>query len=548
MKNVLTKIFAVISASVFAAGCIEETFPQGGTVTKDQVLASDNSMSTMVNGIPGSMMGANTAGYYTNYGQQSDFGIPAIHLMTENMLEDLAFAGNPGYNHFGSYYGNLYQGDAYTNCAYFWDCYYMWIKDANDIIALVDPETASATELDALGQAYTYRAMCYLDLARLYEPKENGYTDVSGVLGLTVPIVTEETTEEDAMNNPRATREQMYTFILSDLKMAEDCFKAAQSPVNSYTRPTLMAVYGLYARAYLEKGAAGDQGAYDQAITYADMVISQSGRTPLTQSQWEDPSNGFNNGAATNSWIWGLTLNSTNTNNLFNFTAMFSCEATWGYGPLLWPAVSKKLYDAIPDADFRKHSWLDPSLTEYYDYQLAGSEDDKSYFLYMVQYYNAVYASIKFRPMMGEVNDYAVGTCTEHPLMRIEEMYFIKMEATAQKDGNPTAAAAILEEFMTHRYTEGAYDCTATSLEDFLTEMLFQKRVEFWGEGILFYDYKRLDAGITRSYEGSNVPEQYQFNTTGRSPQWNIVITRGEFQSNTGITDALNNPDPSGRI
>jgi hypothetical protein len=26
---------------------------------------------------------------------------------------------------------------------------------------------------DILGQAYAYRAMCYLDLARLYEPKVN---------------------------------------------------------------------------------------------------------------------------------------------------------------------------------------------------------------------------------------------------------------------------------------------------------------------------------------------------------------------------------------
>ena len=78
--------------------------------------------------------------------------------------------------------------------------------------------------------------------------------------------------------------------------------------------------------------------------------------------------------------------------------------------------------------------------------------------------------------------------------------------------------------------------------------MLFQKRVEFWGEGILIYDYKRLNQGITRGYEGSNHPASEMFNTNGRSPQWNIVITRGEFQSNTGITEALNNPDPSEQI
>ena len=75
-----------------------------------------------------------------------------------------------------------------------------------------------------------------------------------------------------------------------------------------------------------------------------------------------------------------------------------------------------------------------------------------------------------------------------------------------------------------------------------------QKRIEFWGEGILFFDYKRLGAGITRGYPGTNHPSVYCYNSKGRNPQWNFVITRGEFQSNKGITDKTNNPDPSGLL
>ena len=82
----------------------------------------------------------------------------------------------------------------------------------------------------------------------------------------------------------------------------------------------------------------------------------------------------------------------------------------------------------------------------------------------------------------------------------------------------------------------------APDLDSFIDEMFFQKRVEFWGEGILIFDYKRLDKGITRGYEGTNHPLVWAFNCEGRSPQWNIVITRGEYQSNTAI---VNNPDPS---
>jgi hypothetical protein len=57
-----------------------------------------------------------------------------------------------------------------------------------------------------------------------------------------------------------------------------------------------------------------------------------------------------------------------------------------------------------------------------------------------------------------------------------------------------------------------------------------------------------MDMGITRSYPGSNHAGVYKLNTVGRSPQWNIVVTRREFQNNTGITEETNNPDPSDKI
>jgi hypothetical protein len=77
--------------------------------------------------------------------------------------------------------------------------------------------------------------------------------------------------------------------------------------------------------------------------------------------------------------------------------------------------------------------------------------------------------------------------------------------------------------------------------------MMLQKRIEFWGEGILFFDYKRLNMGITRGYTGTNIPATATFNCEGRSPQWNIVITRGEYQSNK-ILESQNNPDPTKKL
>jgi hypothetical protein len=132
--------------------------------------------------------------------------------------------------------------------------------------------------------------------------------------------------------------------------------------------------------------------------------------------------------------------------------------------------------------------------------------------------------------------------------MRVEEMYFIWAEALAGA-GDIPGAQKVLNDFMKFRITDGSYSCSAyTDFESFTDELLFQKRVEFWGEGILIYDYKRLDEGITRGYKGTNQASVYAYNCEGRSPQWNIVITRAEFQANKGITEETNNPDPTGTL
>ena len=542
------KYISIALGLVLATGCIKETFPQGSTQTSAQVAKSASALKAVVNAIPSSMTTTGFLGYYSNYGQHSDFGYPSLAFRTENMLEDLAFGGTEtGYNWAGGYAQNTAMSSEYIGCSYFWDAYYTYIKSCTDIISIINPETANSEDLNYLGIAHAYRAMFYLDLARLYEPKENAYTDVSSVLGLTVPLVTEETTEESATNNPRLPREEMYAFILSELEKAETYLDPA---ANGYTKPSLGAVYGLYARAYLEMGAAGDAGAYAKAAEYADQAITASGRTPLTQAQWEDPTTGFNSGAANNSWIWGLTTSSENLGNIICFTAHMSSEGSWGYAPFTKFSMSKATYEKISDKDFRKHSWLDPAYVENpagkqpYDYKFAGTADDKERFLSDV----VPYQSIKFRPAQGECVDYTTGNATDFPLMRVEEMYFIKAEALAA-DGNIPAGQAVLNEFMRNRISDGSYDCSAyADLESFTDELLLQKRIEFWGEGILIYDYKRLAEGITRGYEGTNHASVFCYNSEGRSPQWNIVITRAEFQANKGITESTNNPDPSGKL
>ena len=279
------------------------------------------------------------------------------------------------------------------------------------------------------------------------------------------------------------------------------------------------------------------------------MAINRNRHTPLTQAQWEDPKSGFNDGSANNAWIWGLTVSAENLSNLIANVAHRSCEAIYGYAVWTQLGVNQALYNRISDEDFRKHSWYDPDLN--YNYKLAGSADEQAGFINGSMYnYPAVkYMSLKFRPADGNVMDYTVGNSADWCLMRIEEMYFIEMEAQLNlASGGLGKAQELLNDFM-QEYRYGSYDCTLMTMttEAFINEMMLQKRIEFWGEGILFFDYKRLDRGITRGYTGTNIPATATFNCEGRSPQWNIVITRGEYQSNK-IIESQNNPDPTEKL
>ena len=565
MKRTIKYIFIAVTAAV-SLSCIQETIPVGGSVTQAQVSASKSALKSMINSIPATLYVSGAAGYAGSYGDHTDFGMPGVHLRLEHMLEDVAtMSDNPYYNRFYAYDMNMAQGSEYTYCAYFWDYYYTLIRLANDVIASVKPiiNENGADEEDIefkhiIGQAYAYRAWFYLDLARQFEPKLNKYTDVRHLLGLTVPIVDETTTIDDTKSNPRVSREVIYKFIFDDLARAE---KYLDQSKTSFTEPTLMAVYGMYARAYIELGASYKENkgvnpnpdilpltqneAYEKAAEYARKVINESGKSPLTQSQWEDPVNGFNNGASNNAWIWGVKVSSENLNNLLTFISHMSAEAAWGYGRYAQFGVASALYDQIPDADFRKHSWLDPQRTEYYNYKFAGTQADRDDFLNGSQGAKA-YVALKFRPAQGECNDFNIGNAGDYCFMRIEEMYFIEMEAKANLEFSE--GVKLLQDFM-KKYRYSSYDRNPTTWEDFKTEYMLQKRIEFWGEGIVFYDYKRLDVGINRAFAGSNHPSVFRLAATdGRSPQWNVVVTRAEFQSNTAITDATNNPDPSNKI
>lgn len=516
-------VAAVLSVSLFSS-CIQETFPTS-TVTKEQLAESPAALDAMVNAITTAMVvpgscGAGSVGY------QWDFGLPSLFMARDFMCEDIVTLGDDGYNWFFYFGANQGLADMYYMCLIGWNNYYPWIKSCNDII------TAGA-EGDYLGIAYTYRAMFYLDIVRMYEYAPNKYTDgkvTTDLTGLAVPLVDENTTEDQASNNPRATVAQIFDRILADLDAAEELL--ANYARTDITRPNLAVVYGLKARAYLWM-AKDDATQYANAALYARKAIDASGCSIMTESEWMSPTAGFN--TPNNAWMWGLSQSTENTGNLLNYVAFLSPEATWGYGSAVYYGINKATFEKISQNDWRRNSWIAPERTYMYKTNMP---EGQAFIAELPDYVN-----LKFRPMGGETIDYKTGGATYIPMMRVEEMYLIEAEATAYD--NLTAGQQLLQDFMANRLSKGNYFSSAASFEDFQREVLLQKRIEFWAEGIVYFDYKRIRAGITRGYEGTNFYEDYRFNCEEIAPWWTFVIPRSEYSNNSGITQELNNPDPS---
>jgi hypothetical protein len=67
------------------------------------------------------------------------------------------------------------------------------------------------------------------------------------------------------------------------------------------------------------------------------------------------------------------------------------------------------------------------------------------------------------------------------------------------------AAKTVLNDFMNaYRYTDGSYECQATDIESLEDAVLLQKRIELWGEGLLYFDYKRLKKTVVRTLLGNS--------------------------------------------
>lgn len=560
MNNILKYIPAVALIVAAGSSCIQEVVPQENIVSADQAASApgayDNFVSTITGDLCGQFKYSGSSDAYPY-----DCGYPAFMLLRDVQGSDMA---EPYLNWFSNWYQGQYGGPTYAYAQLPWTYYYSWIKNCNTVLSLAGEEPEADKQAGA-AIAYCMRAFFYSELAQMFAMQ----TYLQNAEAETVPFVDQNTSLEDLAYNARKTNAEMWDLIISDLDMAEKYFNDSKYVRKDKYTPDLSVVYGLKARAYLIMGKWGE------ASTYAQKAIDEGGYKPLTAAEYTDRNNGFNN-TDNSSWMFACHYQGSDDNITYNdadsnWPSMMclevdpvtsGCGYASNYGQLF--IMDRHLYESIPASDCRRGCFVDYAIDE------LGSKEEKiealaDYSDYPAWVYNSGMEasdykhlggmSLKFRltgGAAGHTNQY-IGFCIAIPMMRVEEMQLIKIEAEGRQDEGK--GQAMLEQWVRENrdpnYTYGRHNekYGNASTPAFVNEVWWQRRVEFWGEGIATLDVKRLDKGVIRAYEGSSHAEtarynigDYNTNAGNIHPDWmDLCIVQTETNYNFSCT---NNPTP----
>lgn len=321
-----------------------------------------------------------------------------------------------------------------------WNQIYATVNRANNIIAAIpkvtDPSFTNKAVLD--GEARFARALSYFDLVRLWGGSTTGYNK-SGGLG--VPLFLEPTlVPENAAPKPRATEQQVYTQIASDLD-----FAIANLPAALRTgRPGVDAALGLKARLELYRGNNAEaENLATQVIDKYKGTTAFGGLTPNYADLW------LTQNVKPES-IFELQYDATNVNAIafFYFTGAYG-----GRNEITAATTLKGVHEA---ADKRLPVNVTTAST------LAPANK-----------------TLKYTRVAGTDNVI---------ILRLAELYLIRAEARAKLGADLAGAKADVDVI---RARAGLAPTTAATQDELLAAIEQENLVEFAHEGHRFFDLRR---------------------------------------------------------
>lgn len=476
MYNKFSKSLLLICTGVMLAACSKdylETQPQS-SVSPDVLFSTTEGARVAVNGLSKIM----TNQYLGTQGMNGEGTIKSWYAnFTGNDMQKCNQTG------WAPLWNCEYNERATSSYDYYpWFYYYKLIGNANKIVESIDEAEGSAAERQFIkAQALTFRAYSFLMLSQLYCHRwvdSNSGADPGLVLRL------DTSTGDMALS----TLAETYSRIYTDLDDAINLFTESglRRSSDHFFEPDINVAYAVYARAALTRED------WTNAAKYA--ILAREGHPLMKSAEYMS---GFNE--PNDEWIWGVYEAEDQTLYYYSFYAYQGANASSGNCRQYPTAISKELYDQIPVTDARRKLWLEPTAEEYADSKLnkttgrsTGLLQKRAFNEFESKLYSTSYVFMymqfkhlcSFYPGGGSFN-----------IFRSAEMYLTEAEAYCHIGGKENEVQALLEELNAAHNPD--YECDKTG-DDLLNEVKLYRRIDLWGEGFDWFDYKRWKQPIVR--------------------------------------------------
>ena len=509
-KNTLYKLLVSGLAAFALVACSKdylETQPEYAA-SPDVIFSDAESARLAINGISKMM----TTQYLSTQGMNGEGTIKSWYAnFTGNDFQKCNQTG------WAPLWNSTYQERDTSPYDYYpWFYYYKLVGNANQVICGIESDGDISSELKFIrAQALCFRAYSFFMLSQLYSHR---WVDSNSGADPGIVLRTDLSDGDIALS----TLAETYAQIYADLDEAITLFKESgmSRDKGAFYAPDIDVAYAIYARAALTRED------WSTAAQYA--ALARQGHPLMSSSQYMN--SGFNE--PNDEWIWGVYEASDQTIYYYSFYAYQGSNASSSNCRTYPCAISKELYDQIPETDVRRKLWLGPSADEMKEVNAAGRSTKTLYTRAFEEYGDRLYSTslvyiyMQFKHM-----------CSFYPgggsfnIFRAAEMYLTEAEADCHLNKDAEARALLNELNKNH---DSAYNCTKSGA-DLLTEVKLYRRIDLWGEGFDWFDYKRWKQPIVRKSiaDGGSFHATYAITLNpSDANNWTWVIPKKEKDYN----------------
>lgn len=378
-----------------------------------------------------------------------------------------------------------------------WRFYYFMIRGTNNIISGLEGKELSPTLKKVLAEAKALRAYMYYNLMILYT---KGFDANEKIL----PIYTTPT----SFNTPSKTTQEVFELMIKDLTESLKLYEES-GHTNRGENVNYFVTKGFLAYVYAAKGT---KEALSESSNLTNDIITQGGY-PLATEQIL--LGGFNKAFKNPNWMWSAQLTTEDGLHIASWYAQVDVF-TYGYAASGdTKGLPLEFYAKIPDADIRKKQFV-----------VGVVIDDKGNKYDFGDY--AILPTNKFYASKGKLVEGSRYVESDYVFMRIEEMYLLNAEVNARL-GNDSKARHTLSLLLEKRISDVTY-LNLLSGKVLLDEIIFQTRLELWGEGKAYATIKRNKGVFEYGSNHLSFPNKsFQYN----DPRLTFIVPQKELLNNT---------------